>query len=45
MAYISKGLCKRCSGSGQLFRPAKEKLLTFKKCTCCAGRGYRFKAI
>lgn len=44
MSHESKGVCQRCGGSGQLLRPAKIKLLNFKRCTDCGGRGYRFKA-
>lgn len=37
-----KKLCTRCGGSGQLFRPTKEKVLDFKKCSDCQGHGVRF---
>lgn len=36
-------LCKRCSGSGNLFRPEQGKSIaqSFKKCTDCGGHGVR----
>ena len=34
-------LCKRCGGSGSLLRPQKEKLLTFRRCSDCGGKGLK----
>jgi DnaJ-class molecular chaperone len=36
-------ICKRCGGAGQLLRATSAKLLTYKKCTSCNGRGTRHK--
>lgn len=31
------GICRKCGGSGWLFRPVKERLLNFRRCHSCIG--------
>ncbi len=45
LRVISRGICQRCGGSGQLLRPSKTKLLTFCRCGACRGHGVRWKYV